>query len=223
VIDLTKMCRICSGEYKGQTELFCECPTLTSIPEIPGLLRLICVNCPLLTSIDGLARLSGFEKVYCGNCPLLTSVEGLALISGLQKLYLSNCPITSIPMIPGLQELYCWNCSLLTSIYALPTLDLDCRVCPIFRTIPEIKESTELHVYHCPWVPRGNHNYERNIQALLTLQKFCRKNLKYWRIKNWVGSVECTEWFYDPRNMGGYKHIQRMGKFLSGLTSRGLA
>jgi hypothetical protein len=73
----------------------------------------------------------------------------------------------------------------------------------------------------CPWLPHQNPEYKSNLQALLTLQRFCRKNLRYWRIKNWVQTRECTEWFYDPQNMGGHKHIQRMGKFLSGLVTHG--
>jgi hypothetical protein len=168
------MCKICSGEYKGETFLEC-CPLVTTIPVIPGLQRLHCIHCPFLTSIDSLASIPGLRELYCNNCPLLTTIPA---IPGLRYLNLWRCPLlTSIPVIPGLQELSCES---------------------------------------CPWVPQSP-SYERRINGLLTLQRFCRKNLRYWRIKNWVGTVACTEWFYHPQNMGGHKHIQRMGKFLSNL------
>jgi hypothetical protein len=163
------MCKICSGEYKGETFLDC-CPSVKTIPDITGTYALYCIDCPLLTSI---------------------------------------------PVIPGLQKLFCHNCPLLTTIAEIPGLQLLwCRDCPLLTTIPD---EVRVRISHCPFL-HNSRNYERNMQALLTLQRFCRKNLKYWRIKNWVGTVECTEWFYDPRNMGGQKQIQKMGKFLSGLT-----
>jgi hypothetical protein len=168
---------------------------LTTIPVIPGLKDLYCCNCPLLTSIPEIA---GLQELSCCDCSMLTTIP---VIPGLQELTCSHCPnLTTIPVIPGLEELYC-------------------RDCPILTSIPEISRLQELECWYCPWISHNNPDYERNLQALLTLQRFCRKNLRYWRVKNWVQTVECTEWFYDPRNMGGYKHIQRMAKFLSNMSS----
>jgi hypothetical protein len=80
----TEMCRICNNEYKGVTQIVC-CPSVTMIPEIPGLQELTCSNCPNITTIP--------------------------VIPGLQELTCSNCPnLTTIPVIPGLQELWCYNC-----------------------------------------------------------------------------------------------------------------
>jgi hypothetical protein len=157
----------------------------------------------------------GLQKLRCWDCPLLTSIP---IIPGMQKLDMTQCDVIEIPVIAGLKILRCWGCLLLKTIPVIPGLkELTCGYCPLLTSIPMIPGLQKLECGGCPWLPYENDDYGRNITALVTLQRFCRKNLKYWRIKNWVGSVACTEWFYDPQNMGGHKQIQRMGKFLSSL------
>jgi hypothetical protein len=206
------MCKICSGEYKGEYTLEC-CPKVTTIPDITGTRQLFCCSCPLLTSIP---VIPGLKQLYCCRCPLLTSIP---VIPGLRELECWYCfRLPSIPAIPGLEILRCYHCDLLTTIHVIHGLKiLNCYDCPRLTSIPNIPGLRKLFCRKC-WVPE-NPYYEKDMKALLTLQRFCRKNLRYWRIKNWVGTVACTEWFYHPQNMGGHKQIQKMGKFLSHLVT----
>lgn len=43
----------------------------------------------------------------------------------------------------------------------------------------------------------------KNIRKLQILQRFCKKNQKYWRFERWVRSRSFAEWFYAPENPGG--------------------
>ena len=74
------MCIVCDSKignngYKklqGLIYLVCvDCPKLTSVPNIQGLKYLDCYNCPLLTSIPDLKVLKYLD---CSNCPKLTTV-----------------------------------------------------------------------------------------------------------------------------------------------------
>jgi hypothetical protein len=105
--------------------------------------------------------------------------------------------LTSVPNIIGLKKLGCSACRMLTSI-------------------PHINSLKKLDYFDCPWINRGgNPKYKNNINKLITLQRFCKKNYKYFVFKRWVKSQEFNEWFYAPENVGGIKHKQMMERVIS--------
>jgi hypothetical protein len=56
---------------------------------------------------------------------------------------------------------------------------------------------------------------KKNISKLITLQRFCKKNFRYFIFKRWVKSQEFNEWFYAPENVGGIKHKKVMERVIS--------
>jgi hypothetical protein len=69
------------------------------------------------------------------------------------------------------------------------------------------------HVRLCPWwllLPTCDTQYQENMTQLVTVQKYCKKKIRYWRFKKWINTEEFAQWFYHYNNMGGYKHKQYM-------------
>jgi hypothetical protein len=86
----------------------------------------------------------------------------------------------------------------------------------MLTSVPNIIGLKELDYFDCPWINRGkNPEYENNISKLITLQRFCKKNFRYFIFKRWVKSQEFNEWFYAPENVGGIKHKKIMERILS--------
>ena len=110
------MCIICRGEYNGQDSLVVSgCTSLTSIPEIPNVIILICRGCTSLTSLPDMSRLI---SLVCDDCTSLTS---LPKMSKLISLSCSGCRLlTSVStMIHGRMYNY-YNC---------PWLEYENNVC----------------------------------------------------------------------------------------------
>ena len=56
--------------------------------------------------------------------------------------------------------------------------------------------------------------YENNIDKIIVLQRFARRNFKYFVFKRWIKSKEFNEWFYHPDNIGGKNAKRRLRIFL---------
>jgi hypothetical protein len=176
------------------------CPLLTSIPNtLVNLINISCIGCPLLTSIPN--TLVNLRTLYCDNCPLLSCIQSTFV--NLIYLRCVKCPLlTSIPdTLINLTHLICTNCPLLTSIpdTFINLIELHCNGNRLITSIPYISTGYNYY-YDCPWI---NNNKTRNIQKLITLQRFVKKNLKYWRFSRWIKSREFNEWIYHPDNIGG--------------------
>ena len=68
---IKKMCIICRGEYKGETELDCSgCTPLTSLPELPNATSLNCRDCVWLNHSSNskytinISRLTHLQRWY---------------------------------------------------------------------------------------------------------------------------------------------------------------
>lgn len=222
------MCIVCDcgpeagNILKGTKRLDCSnCQLLEKIPPIEGLKILNFSNCPLLTKIP---LIHGLETLWCGR----SSIVEIPMISSLLELTITNCPLLEKihpslrpgGSLKGLKILRIFDCPLLTElpiIDGLHTLEI-CR-CRSLIEIPSIYLHTyqkkdgihRLGVWDCPWLKEtGYLDYNKNIVSLVTLQKFCRKNLKFFRFKRWLKSHDFVSWFYAPENFGGYKTKLRM-------------
>jgi hypothetical protein len=125
--------------------------------------------------------------------------------------------LTSIPHIDELEILCCGNCPMLTSIPNIIGLrHLDCCKCSNITSIPNI---ATIWCFECPWLNHSqNPDYENNIKKLLLLQRFYKKNFKYFVFKRWIKSKEFKEWFYSPENVGGRKHKRIMEKMYAQIS-----
>ena len=132
------------------------CPTITSIPCIPGLCVLICSYCPQLKEI---AVIPGLKKLVCMNNPELIEIP---FIQGLKQLYCSGVwKLKNIPMIDSLETL---DCSFNKNIESVPKISglkkLDVRYCKKLVKIPWIQGLRELDCQGCESLkkisPRNN-------------------------------------------------------------------
>jgi hypothetical protein len=149
------------------------------------LLYKMCIICQT-PDISSLINLTGLD---CSYCPLLTSI-----------------PDTLINLI----NLYCHNCPLLTSIPSnfIKLIFLNCDSCSLLTSIPS--SVVYLICYKCPWI---DSNKTKNIQKLITIQRFIKNNIKYRRFSRWIKSKTGIEWIYHPNNIGGIiakREIERM-------------
>ena len=143
------------------------------------------------------------EELLCSNCPLLTGIPDTLI--NLFNLDYDDCPLsTSIPdTLVNLTYLDCSNCPLLTSIPdTLVNLEeLLCSNCPLLTSIPDtLVNLTELDCINCPWIDK---NKTKNIQKLITFQRFVKKYVKYQIFSRWIKSKEGVEWIYHSDNIGG--------------------
>jgi hypothetical protein len=132
------------------------CPSLTSLPNMPKLTRLYCYNCPLLTSLPDMPELT---ILWCHDCPLLTS----------------------LPDMPELTELGCYNCTLLSSLPDMPKLTmLNCISCPSLTSLPDeiefankIKTESEPCEKPCanPYVNKQTTKLEKEKQLFESIRK----------------------------------------------------
>jgi hypothetical protein len=177
---------------------------ISDISILINLTELNCSDCPLLTSIP--YTLINLKSLNCSDCPLLTSIP--STLVNLKSLNCSDCPLlTSIPnTLINLIGLHCSDCPLLTSIpdTLVNLIYLDCSGNRLITTVPFILRTynPRIHIYYddCPWI---NYNKDKNIRKLITLQRFVKKNIKYWIFSKWIKSKEGVEWIYHPDNIGG--------------------
>jgi hypothetical protein len=50
------------------------------------------------------------------------------------------------------------------------------------------------------------------LTKLITLQRFVKKNYKYFLFKRWINSREGVEWIYHPTNIGGKMAKKQLAK-----------
>lgn len=189
------MCLICSGEYKGMNNLDVvdcnECPHVTTIPHIPGVIKIYCRNCPKIVSIP---HIKGLRHLLCYNCP---NLEYIPDIRGLTLLICDNCPnLKQLPNIRELQILFCTNCPLLkyipNKIYYLHTLECDPILWSFYKQNP---------------------SFSSNLNKLITIQRFIRKWLKIKKLLRWLSTPSFSEWYYLPYNPGGQRAIKRLSGY----------
>ena len=60
-------------------------------------------------------------------------------------------------------------------------------------------------------------SHEKNIDKIIVLQRFARKNFKYFVFRRWIKSKEFNEWFYHPDNIGGKNAKRRLQLFLENV------
>jgi hypothetical protein len=212
------MCVICKNErVNSDKELNCSnCSLITCIPPshscddtFINLKRLDCYDCLSLINVS--YSLINLNCLNCFNCPLLTSIPNTLV--NLIILECSYCPLlTSIPnTLVNLGELNCCYCPLLTNIpnTLVNLIYLDCRSSSLITSISNNIKYLECE--NCPWIDK----YVRrdNIRKLITLQRFVKRNLKYWIFSRWIKSRGGVEWIYHPDNIGGKiakKRIEKM-------------
>lgn len=221
------MCIICTGKYKELrdiTTIKCiDCPNVTIIPHISGVLFIDCRNCPSLTTI----LQKDLCELYCINCPMLSditqvqSVYRLTLaicklikdvpnIKNLEVLWCVGCPIKKIPAIPTLKTIICYDVPITKIPYTYSLAYISCKHCTSLTSIP-LSENLTTVIKECPWISYKNEEeYKRNISNLTSIQKFIQKWMKYNKLKRWLNSVEFSEWYYKPNNPGATKAIQRI-------------
>ena len=159
-----------------------DCPLLTKIPNIEGLIFLNCSGCP----VTEIPVINGLKELRCSYCPLLTEIPNICYnspliteipnITELEYLDCSDCPIKKIN-IRRIKTLICINCRLLTKV-----------------------SSDRLVCQYCPWLSQ---NYKNKISQGIKLQRWIKSNFRYFVFKNWISSPEGREWIYNPDNVGG--------------------
>ena len=215
------MCIICEGrisEVKEELDCF-GCPLLTVIPNIPGLKKLNCSDC---TSLILIPVIPGLKYLDCGRCSRLIEIP---VIPELEHLLCDGCSrLTEIPVIPGLKYLDCSNCRLreIPTQYGFPTRNgfpklkyLYCSGCTILTKIPDITGFELFYCVDCPWLVQNPYN---KISQGLKLQRWIKKNFKYFAFCNWIKSNEAKEFLYHPDNIGGRIEKSKMKKVFEGLT-----
>ena len=94
---------------------------------------------------------------------------------------------TSIPVLPNLTNLYCERCTNLTFIPVLPKL-----------------------VYL-----RSDIISTNKVQKVYLLQKWIRKNFRYWVFKRWIETEDFARWFYSKDVWGGFCDRKRVSKIFN--------
>ena len=190
--------------------LNCKDSLLTSIPStLINLTYLDCRNSHLLTNIP--STFINLTYLDCSRCPILTSIPNTFV--NLRHLNCNNCPL--LPNIPNtLVNLTCLNCNSCCLLTCIPNTlvklkILNCCNCHMLINTPQYYKIK--YFYHnSSWIDPNKTN---NIQKLITLQRFVKKNLKYWIFSRWIKSREFNEWIYHPDNIGGKmakKQIEKM-------------
>ena len=153
------------------------------------------------------------EELNCSGCPLLREIPN---ITGLKVLQCYGCVLlTEIPVIPGLEELICSGCPLLTEIPNITGLKvLVCSGCPLLTEIPNIIGLEDVYCYNCPFLPQ---NPKNRISQGLKLQRWIKKNFKFFVFLKWIKSNEGKEFLYHPDNIGGRIEKVKMRKTLQSL------
>jgi hypothetical protein len=189
------------------------CSGCTSLKNLPnGLTKLKYLTCSDCTSLVSMPKdLISLIYIYCNGCTSLTSILNRDLL-GLKILYCNGC--TSLTSLLNeskdeYKEETKWRSSL---------VEIECINCPSLTSIPECNFSTgTVNCTGCPWWPLVVHNpdYNSNISKLVYLQKFCKRNQKYFIFKRWIESREFAEWIYSPDQIGGKLSKKQISNSLS--------
>jgi hypothetical protein len=59
------------------------------------------------------------------------------------------------------------------------------------------------------------------LKKLITLQRFVKKNYRYFTFKHWIRSRAGVEWLYSPDNIGGIMAKKQLEKMLENLLEKG--
>jgi hypothetical protein len=95
---------------------------------------------------------------------------------------------------------------------------LDCRKCIGITTIPTIYDLILLDCSGCTWIDPSIK--ESNLKKLITLQRFVKKNYRYFTFKHWIRSRPGVEWLYSPDNIGGKVVKKQTEKMLENLLEK---
>ena len=124
-----------------------------------------------------------------------------------------NCwGCTALTLIPdtltSLRYLNCFDCTALTSIpdTLISLRTLHCQGCTALTSIPDtLRSLRHLECRGCTWLPRGVGDlyFSENVKKLVTLQRWTRRHLRYWRLRRWFRSEVFARWFYSPDQVGG--------------------
>jgi hypothetical protein len=95
---------------------------------------------------------------------------------------------------------------------------LDCRKCTGITTIQTLDNLITLDCDGCTWIdPKIK---KSNLKKLITLQRFVKKNYRYFTFKHWIRSRAGVEWLYSPDNIGGKVVKKQTAKLLEKLLEK---
>ena len=196
------------GTRSNLKELRCIfCTNLIKIPEeLNNLVTIDCSYCEGLTKIGNFAKLQDLRCDYCYNIVELSSkmknitylncigCYGLTEVSDIFKncylnfIYLDFTDCRNLIKIPN--KFYTYPDSFLHNLSNI--------LYSPFIT------GYRLGISGCGWLNHPhNGRYFFNIQKLKVLQRWFRKNIRYWIFKRWIKSEEGVKWLYDPCRLGG--------------------
>jgi len=170
--------------YINLTELDCSfCPNLTTLPDtFINLTTLECSFCVNLTYLPN--TFINLEILRCDWC------------TNLLKL-----PATLINLL----WIDCTGCSLLVAENNKMFGYTEFMDSQGFIKYSWNTHSKAISVWSngCKWLNHPDTDYKFNIPNIKFLQKWFRKNIKFWIFKRWIKSEECVKWLYNPNRIGG--------------------
>jgi hypothetical protein len=181
------------------------------IDEDSSLESLDIARVPKLKSITGLPY--SMTKIFCYDCPQLEILQGCRSVNdirlvqiSIKELSLDYANKVIVSKCPRLQKIEIRNKGL---------SNLNCSECAILTELKLFEDVLPM-IFQCKDSPWLNYNgkYKDSLKKLIILQKFCRKNMKYFIFRNWIKSEKFAKWFYHPENYGGKIHKMKMTKFL---------
>jgi len=214
--------------YTRITKLDCSnCINLIEIPDLLiNLVELDCSKCIKFTCIP--STLINLRTLTCSKIPNL-----MELPTTLSNLRYLDCDKTNIVTIPStftkLDTLFCKKCPYImeisstfinlqylfcdrTNITKIPKSltsikQIMCSYCPRLIEIPDNNFMwLGLTITGSPWVNHRDSNSVdliANVEKLKILQKWVKRNLRFWIFKRWIKSEEGVKWLYNPDRIGG--------------------
>jgi len=196
------------------TMLDCSITHLANLPsDYVNLTTLKCMSCINLTKIP--ETYTKLCKLYCEQSSIINIPSQL---DDLSHIYCSDCLFEEIYIARNNVQLYCHRCVNLKKIICDPFVTfidtIACRNCPLLLEVPMIFKYIDSFKsnwieYSCEKYTNDLYfvdyvkNYQNNIQKLKVLQRWVRRNIKFWIFKRWIKSEEGVKWLYDPCRLGG--------------------
>jgi hypothetical protein len=156
------------------------------------------------SNIMHIPSIRGISVLHVSNCLNLTSIDN----SHIDALVIYNCPsLTIIP--PSVYEL---SIDGSTKVQYIPLQTLR------YFTPMNTKRYIETQ-FILPRIDllRRFHTVKKNRQLLISLQRWCRKHIIYWRFCRWIKSRDFFVWFYRPSGIGGKMAIRRIEQFCNSI------